>query len=193
MAWYQLLITVFTIQVVYLVLRRLVFSPLAKIPGPKLAALTSWYEFYYDVIKPGQFVFHIQDLHDQYGKLITHPLTIHNLNFVGPIIRITPQEVHIKDPCFLDEIYAPASQKREKYPFLMRTLSTSQASGATVGHELHRKRREALNPFFSKKAITSFESVITERVQRLRQVVQEHDASKIPLNLSDLYFALAKE
>jgi cytochrome P450 len=71
--------------------------------------------------------------------------------------------------------------------------STSQASGATVGHELHRKRREALNPFFSKKAITSFESVITERVQRLRQVVQEHDASKIPLNLSDLYFALAKE
>jgi cytochrome P450 len=75
----------------------------------------------------------------------------------------------------------------------MRTLGTSQASGATVNHELHRRRREALNPLFSKKAITSFESVITERVVKLRQVVEDHASSKKSLNLSDLYFAFAKE
>jgi len=51
----------------YLFLSRLFLSPLAKIPGPKLAAFTSWYEFYYDVIKPGKFVWHIQDLHIKYG------------------------------------------------------------------------------------------------------------------------------
>jgi cytochrome P450 len=102
-------------------------------------------------------------------------------------------EIHIKDPSFLDEIYAPASSRREKYPFLMRTLATSQASGATVNHDTHRKIREALNPFFGKKAITSFESIIKERVLKLRQVVEEHSRSQTPLNLSDIYFALANE
>lgn len=46
---------------------RLVFSPLAKFPGPKLAALTLWYEFYYDVVKRGQYLFRIRDMHEQYG------------------------------------------------------------------------------------------------------------------------------
>ena len=46
---------------------RLYLSPLAGFPGPKLAALTHWYEFYWNVIKSGQFTFHIQDLHNKYG------------------------------------------------------------------------------------------------------------------------------
>jgi hypothetical protein len=47
---------------------RLYLSPLAKFPGPKLAAVTQWYEFYWNVIQPGQLTFHLQDLHDKYGK-----------------------------------------------------------------------------------------------------------------------------
>jgi len=46
---------------------RLYLSPLARFPGPKLAALTKWYEFYYDVITQGQFTFQIQKLHKRYG------------------------------------------------------------------------------------------------------------------------------
>jgi hypothetical protein len=42
-------------------------SPLAGFPGPKLAAATSWYDFYWNVLKSGQFTFHMQDLHDKYG------------------------------------------------------------------------------------------------------------------------------
>ena len=33
------------------------FHPLAKIPGPRLAALTTWYEFYWNVIQDGQFTY----------------------------------------------------------------------------------------------------------------------------------------
>lgn len=50
-----------------LILYRLYWSPLAKFPGPKLAALSNWYEFYYDVFLQGQFTFKIRDLHKKYG------------------------------------------------------------------------------------------------------------------------------
>ena len=56
--------------VVYLInlaVYRLYFSPVANFPGPKLAALTFWYEFYYDVVKRGLYTSKIRQLHEQYG------------------------------------------------------------------------------------------------------------------------------
>ena len=47
---------------------RLYLTPIAKFPGPKLAALTLWYEFYHDVIRGGQYGRKIADLHDEYGR-----------------------------------------------------------------------------------------------------------------------------
>lgn len=47
---------------------RLCFSPLAKFPGPKIAALTSWYEFYFDIIRNGKYIFEIERLHKIYGR-----------------------------------------------------------------------------------------------------------------------------
>ena len=46
---------------------RLYLSPVAKFPGSKLAAATFWYEFYFDVIKGGQYVYEIERMHKQYG------------------------------------------------------------------------------------------------------------------------------
>lgn len=43
------------------------FGPLSKFPGPKLAAATLWYEFYYDVILSGRYTFKIKELHEKYG------------------------------------------------------------------------------------------------------------------------------
>ncbi len=49
---------------------RLYFSPSARFPGPKLAALTYWYEFYYDVWLEGQYTWKIRDLHNKYGRKV---------------------------------------------------------------------------------------------------------------------------
>jgi hypothetical protein len=54
--------------VVTLASYRLVVSPLAQFPGPKLAALTLWYEFWYDVVKRGQYTFKIKEMHEKYGE-----------------------------------------------------------------------------------------------------------------------------
>lgn len=64
----QLSTVVLLLWVIGVSIYRAYLSPLAKIPGPKLAGLTSWYEFYYDVVKGGQFTLHLQDLHRKYGS-----------------------------------------------------------------------------------------------------------------------------
>jgi hypothetical protein len=47
---------------------RLWLGPLAAFPGPKLAALTGWYEAYFDCLKRGRYWIEIERMHAQYGK-----------------------------------------------------------------------------------------------------------------------------
>ena len=53
--------------VLSLVIHRLFFSPIARFPGPKLAAMTSLNELYYDVVYKGKYLFEIEKMHDKYG------------------------------------------------------------------------------------------------------------------------------
>jgi hypothetical protein len=66
-----LAIGLWALYLVALGLYRLNLSPLAKFPGPKLAALTQWYEIYFDIMKDGggQFTFEIKRMHQIYGIL----------------------------------------------------------------------------------------------------------------------------
>lgn len=69
----EIIILLACIGIVYnlaVVVHRLYFSPLAKFPGPKLAAATLWYEYYYDVVKRGRYTWKIAELHAQYGLLL---------------------------------------------------------------------------------------------------------------------------
>jgi hypothetical protein len=57
------LLVVFAARTIYGVY----FGPLSKFPGPKIAAATLCYEFYYDIILQGQYTFKIRELHEKYG------------------------------------------------------------------------------------------------------------------------------
>lgn len=55
-----------------LIVYRLYFHPLATFPGPKLAAASYWYDFYFDVLKgpvQGQGMYEVERLHGIYSAL----------------------------------------------------------------------------------------------------------------------------
>ncbi|CDM33000.1 Cytochrome P450 [Penicillium roqueforti FM164] len=133
------------------VIYRLYFHPLSKFPGPKLAALTSLYEFYYNVVLGGRYLWEIERMHEKYG----------------PIVRITPHELHVADPNFYTEIYAGPTRRRDKDPRLVRLAGQPTSMFATVDHGLHSSRRAILNSYFSKKSIAGLEDMIQGKVQKL--------------------------
>ena len=188
-----------SIQCAWLVARslyRLYLSPLSNIPGPKLAALTSWYEFYYDVIRPGQYVFKIKELHETYGQSLFRKklLVVYGLDLLGPIIRVTPDEVHVNDITILDTIYtAPNVHRRDKDRAQLRGLDVGMSTSGTAAHDLHRKRRAELSPFFVTNSVTKLRPLIAAKVAYLCQHLDSAQLSGVPINLYDLYYALARE
>jgi hypothetical protein len=78
------------------VIRRVFFSPLSNIPGPKLTALTSLYYTFHE-FKGDRYLF-IDKLHHIYG----------------PIVRIAPNYVSLSDPAAVKEIYGVGSWDKPK-------------------------------------------------------------------------------
>jgi hypothetical protein len=133
------------------------------------------YELYYDLILGGQYTFKIIELHKQYG----------------PIIRISPFELHVSDPEFYDEVYASSAsnRKRNKYYWFTESFGMDHAMFATVDHDLHKIRRAALNPFFSTQNVRKLQPVVQERVTAMLKRIEDFRASGEVLNASWLYAA----
>ncbi|RMZ20733.1 hypothetical protein D0859_15263 [Hortaea werneckii] len=70
MALLELNTATLLIYLLALAVHRLYLRPLAKaqIPGPKLGALTKFYEAYYEIVKRGRLAFKLDDLHGRYGE-----------------------------------------------------------------------------------------------------------------------------
>lgn len=108
-------------------------------------------------------------------------------------MRINPRELHIKDPYYYDEIYAPASRKREKDPKFVGIFGFPHSMIATVGHDLHRFRRGLLNNFFSKKSVLELSPIMHEKESKLMQRFEKAHQNNIVLQLDDAFAALTAD
>ena len=66
--WLSLIVSLI-LYLTSLTFYRLFLHPLARFPGPKLAALSRYYEAYHDVVQNGQYTFKIAELHKEYGTM----------------------------------------------------------------------------------------------------------------------------
>ncbi|KAI1307124.1 cytochrome P450 [Xylaria venustula] len=134
---------------------RLCWSPISKFPGPRLAALTYWYEAYYDLFSNGgeQFAFRINRMHEEYG----------------PIVRVTPNELHIHDPEYYDVVFCNSQPSRpiDKIEQFRYRLNHPDSILSTVNAEDHKVRRAAVAHFFSQRRVRSYNDDLQRIVNRV--------------------------
>lgn len=113
------------------------------------------YEFYYDVVLGGQYTFKIIELHKQYG----------------PIIRISPWEIHVGDPDYYPTWYVTSAsgERRDKYSWFTKSFGLDSSVFGTWEHDLHKLRRGALGMYFSMANVRMLEGMVRERAYALME------------------------
>ncbi|RDW57263.1 hypothetical protein BP5796_12713 [Coleophoma crateriformis] len=158
-----------------LIIYRLYLSPLSRFPGPKLAALTGWYETYFDLLKRGRYWVEIEHMHKVYG----------------PIVRINPNELHVNDPDW-SEPYK-ISGRVDKYDWYYTFVGSSGSSSAfgTIDHDVHRGRRKAQQGYFTTDAITRFEPQLEILTAKFCARLEDFKGTGKHVNLSDAFRSIA--
>ncbi|OAA45062.1 Cytochrome P450 [Metarhizium rileyi] len=172
LTWGQAMAFALVVWFIYAALvtaQRLWLSPIAHIPGPKLAALTQYYEFYFDVILGGKYTFKIMEMHQRYG----------------PVVRINPWEVHVGEHNFHSDLYGGPTRPRQRWEFWTKQFGAPSSCLATIDHDHHKLRRSALNPFFSTQSVRNLQPVVEERVDRLLEALHKFAATRrgTPINI----------
>ncbi|KAI1405185.1 putative cytochrome P450 [Hypoxylon fuscum] len=158
------------------VLYRLTFHPLARIPGPVLAGATGLYEAYHDCIKEGggRYWVEIEKMHQQYG----------------PIVRINPWEVHIADPDW-NAVYKYSSKASKPRWFYFRFFGKFPSTNVAETHALHQMRRGPLQVYFASSNIQRYMPTIVAQIDNLCSRLRAADGQVV--SLSDAFRCLATD
>lgn len=87
-------------------------------------------------------------------------------------------------------MYAGPTRKRNKWSFFTNQSGLQQAAFATDDHNLHRLRRGALNPYFSKAKVRNLQGRIESGLDNLLMRFDEFAVSGDPMTVSLAYAAL---
>jgi cytochrome P450 len=131
---------------------RLAFHPLRTFPGPRLAALTKWVDFYHTA--PGLRHLWLPSLHEKYG----------------PIVRIGPNELSFSDPGAIKYLHGPQGARLRKGPYYdTKPWKTGEGTSmaGTRDWEDHKVRRRIWDQGFSQKALRTYEPRILGLLDRL--------------------------
>lgn len=126
---------------------------------------------------------------------------------IGPIIRVNPDELSIHDPSFYNEVYVTRNIRcTNNYDHLLKginfagkvqpkpkwdTISDGRSDShfLTADHDLHRKRRKPLEPFFSRAGVTNLQPMLSELARRMETRIQEFKDQHLPIRLDHVFTA----
>ncbi|KAL4964160.1 cytochrome P450 [Aspergillus stella-maris] len=151
-------------------------SPLSRFPGPTLAKASFWYEFYYDWFKPGMYHQKIQEMHRRYG----------------PVVQITPDEIHISDAAYFNKVFVTAgTRKTDMYVGPFRGTPFEDYIEILRKHETHRLLRMPIQNSFSRGSVRSNEPHVVETVRMLASRLAEYKDTGRPVDMSNVLLSFA--
>ncbi|KAJ4423384.1 hypothetical protein N0V82_001988 [Gnomoniopsis sp. IMI 355080] len=175
MPWQQIAVATI-VYYLSLIFYRLFLHRLATFPGPKIAAATRWYEAYYDAILNGQYTFKIAKLHKKYG----------------PIVRISPHEIHISDATYYERLYRQEGIWN-KYEWANKAFGVPNSTITCVDHTLHKRRREPLERFISRANVVKNLGVIQRLTGRLSDRIEDYAGRTESINLGSAVSAFVRD
>ena len=80
-----------------------------------------------------------------------------------------------------------------KYEWAMKGFGPTMSTFATEGHELHRARRSALSPFFSKASVYQLEPIVQSVIDKFVSRLESIRGSGTVVNLIDAFTSLTAD
>ncbi|OGM44850.1 hypothetical protein ABOM_006118 [Aspergillus bombycis] len=173
-SWVVIIICCYLCQAGLKVLYRLHFHPLKNFPGPWLAAATGWYKFYYDVIRGGQYIFHIWRLEKEFNSTI---------------IRISHNHLLINDPDFFHDVFKPGTEF-QRDPTFYQSLPLANSLAALADFKLHGVRRKQLNPVFTPSAVAEALPTLSKNIEGIGEILSRAKRDGTAVDIQAHFFYL---
>ncbi|KAL1989053.1 hypothetical protein VTN96DRAFT_5816 [Rasamsonia emersonii] len=137
----------FAAWILYRMLQNCVWHPLARFPGPRIAAISPLYRAYIDCVAQSSFVHTLEKLHAKYGD----------------IVRVGPNELHFANPSAYLEIFN-SNNRWDKEESVYHSFGEDRSSFGFLTYKEAKERKDVLTKMFSKKAIADVQGLIVEKV-----------------------------
>ncbi|KAK6502936.1 hypothetical protein TWF481_007977 [Arthrobotrys musiformis] len=148
----------YVVYLIGLAVYRIWFHPLSSFPGPKAAAVSEYWEAWWNIWPhKGGCLFEVERLHKVHGAAV----------------RMGPNEIHVNDPRYYHELYRLGS-KYYKDPEMHKVLGAPSSTVAETDPVLHKIRRGALEQLFSRQSILKLEPMVMGKVERWSNKLEEH-------------------
>jgi len=146
-------VAIFLVSFATSTIYKLYFHPLSKIPGPRLAAVTSWWEYYYEI----QHMF--PDKCKEFIK--QHPTDI---------IRVAPNRVVIHDKSQYDIIYSRSYLKDPEFYHSFPSFTTGGTILTTTDKTAHAVRRKQISGKLSRQNISKIQDLVVEKLGMMMEI-----------------------